>query len=122
MFIPVLANVVKVPMHYLIPSVLALATFGSFGLTGNLSGPVTVLVFSLIGWVFKRYNFSVAAAVIGLLLGGMAEESLIYSYQISGGQWSYLLERPFAIAMLIMLVLSLFGGRLISLLSKKIKN
>ena len=54
MFIPLLANVVKVPMHYLIPSVLALATFGAFGLTGNLSGPVTVWVFALIGWLFKR--------------------------------------------------------------------
>ena len=122
MFIPLLANVVKVPMHYLIPSVLALATFGSFGLTGNIAGPATVLVFALVGWVFKRYNYSVAAAVIGLLLGGMAEESLIYSYQISGGQWSYLLERPFSILMLAMLFLSLFGGRLINFLSQKVRN
>ncbi len=122
MFIPVLANVVKVPMHFLIPSVLALATFGSFGLTGNLSGPITVLIFALIGWVFKRYNFSVAAAVIGILLGSMAEESLIYSYQISGGQWSYLLERPFAILMLVMLMFSLFGGHLVTLLTSKVKT
>lgn len=122
LFIPVLANVVKVPMHYLIPSVLALATFGSFGLTGNMSGPVTVLIFALIGWVFKRYHYSVAAAVIGLLLGSMAEESLIYSYQISGGQWSYLLERPFAILMLILLLASLFGGHLVNFLTSKVKN
>ena len=54
LFIPVLANVVKVPMNYLIPSVLALALFGSFGLTGNMSGPITVMVFSIVGWLFKR--------------------------------------------------------------------
>ena len=122
LFIPVLANVVKVPMNYLVPSVLALATFGSFGLTGNITGPVTVLVFALIGWVFKRHNYSVAAAVIGLLLGGMAEESLIYSYQISGGQWSYLFERPLAILMLILLIFSLFGGKLVHLLTQKIRS
>ena len=122
LFIPVLANVVKVPMNYLVPSVLALATFGSFGLTGNITGPVTVLVFALIGWVFKRHNYSVAAAVIGLLLGGMAEESLIYSYQISGGQWSYLFERPLAILMLILLIVSLFGGKLVHLLTQKIRS
>ncbi len=122
MFIPLLANVVKVPMNYLVPSVLALATFGSFGLTGNISGPITVLVFSVVGWVFKRYNYSVPAAVIGLLLGGMTEESLIYSYQISGGQWSYLLERPFAILMLGLLFVSLFGGRLVSMLSQRVKS
>lgn len=46
---PVLATKVKVPMHYLTPSVFALATFGSFGLTSNLSERVIVLIFAMIG-------------------------------------------------------------------------
>jgi putative tricarboxylic transport membrane protein len=119
LLIPLLAHVVKVPMTYLVPSVLALVTFGSFGLTGDLTGPVTVLVFSIVGWAFARYGYSVPAAVIGLLLGDMAESSLIYSYQISGGQLSYLLERPFALLVLVLLVASLFGKRLIGLLTRR---
>jgi len=119
LFIPVLANVVKVPMPYLIPSVLVLAVCGSFGLTGNLAGPITVMVFALIGWLFKRFNYSVPAAVVGILLGGMADESLIYSYQISGGQWSYLLQRPIAMVFLLLLACSLFGGKLIAVLNSR---
>lgn len=122
MFIPLLANVIKVPMNYLIPSVLALATFGSFGLTGNMSGPLAVMIFAIVGWAFKRYDFSVPAAVIGILLGNMAESSLIYSYQISGGQWSYLLERPVSIVIIILLLFSLLGGKLVSLLTQKVKQ
>ncbi len=122
LYIPVLANVIKVPMRYLIPSVLVLAVCGSFGLVGSLAGPVTVMVFALLGWVFKRHGYSVPACVIGLLLGGMADEQLIYSYQISGGQWSYLLERPVAMAFIAMLVLSLFGGRLVGLLERKLAH
>lgn len=122
LLIPLLANVVKVPMSYLVPSVLALAVFGSFGLTGDLSGPVTVLVFSVAGWVFKRYGYSVPAAVVGLLLGGMAEDSVIYSYQISGGQWSYLLERPMALAILVLLAMSLFGSRLLAMLTRRVRR
>jgi putative tricarboxylic transport membrane protein len=120
--IPLLANVIKVPMSYLVPSVLAMAVFGAFGLTGDLSGPVTVLIFSLIGWIFKRYGYSVPAAVIGLLLGGMAEDSVIYSYQISGGQWSYLLERPITLIILALLAISLFGGKLVDLLTRKARS
>lgn len=119
--IPLLAHVVKVPMTFLVPSVLVVATFGAFGLTGDLSGPITVLIFSIVGWVFKRYGYSVPAAVIGLLLGGMAEDSLIYSYQISGGQWSYLLERPVALMILALLALSLFGNQLVARLGARIK-
>jgi len=119
LFIPLLANVVKVPMNYLVPTVLAMAVFGAFGLTGNLSGPITVLVFSIVGWTFKRFDYSVPAAVIGILLGGMAEDSIIYSYQISGGQWSYLLERPVTIIILGLLVVGLFGRRFVSFLAGK---
>lgn len=122
LLIPLLANVIKVPMSYLVPSVLSMAVFGSFGLTGDLSGPVTVLVFSLVGWVFKRFGYSVPAAVIGILLGGMAEDSVIYSYQISGGQWSYLLERPMALAILALLAVSLFGSRLVAMLTRRVRD
>jgi len=121
-FIPLLANIVKVPMKYLIPSVLTLAVFGSFGLTGDLRGPITVMIFSIIGWLFKRFNYSVPAAVIGLLLGGMAEESLIHSYQISGGQFSYILERPVTIIIIILLGLSIFGGRFVTALKSKVRS
>ena len=122
LLIPLLANVIKVPMTYLVPSVLAIAVFGAFGLTGDLSGPVTVLVFAILGWIFKRYDYSVPAAVIGILLGGMAEDSLIYSYQISGGQWSYLLQRPMALAILALLAASLFGTRLVDTLTRRVRD
>jgi putative tricarboxylic transport membrane protein len=79
-----------------------------------------VLVFSLLGWVFKRYDYSVPAAVIGILLGGMAEDSIVYSYQISGGQWSYLLERPVAVVILVLLAVSLFGGKVAKFLTGRL--
>ena len=118
LFIPLLANVVKVPMRYLVPSVLVMAVFGAFGLTGNMSGPITVMIFSLVGWLFKRFGYSVPAAVVGILLGGMAEDSLIYSYQISGGLWTYLFERPVTIVILFLLVLSLVGNKLFGWLQR----
>jgi putative tricarboxylic transport membrane protein len=119
LLLPVLASVVRVPMSYLIPSVLALAVFGSFGLIGNMSGPITVLVFALIGWLFRRYNYSVPAAVIGILLGRMAESSLLHSYQISGGELSYILERPITLGILALLFLSLFGGKIMAFLTRR---
>jgi len=121
--LPILANVVRVPMNYLIPSVLALAVFGAFGLVGNMSGPITVLVFAVVGWLFKRYNYSVPATVIGILLGGMAESSMLHTFQISGGQFSYVFDRPITLAIIVLLVVSLFGSKLTALLTKRsIKN
>lgn len=119
LLIPVLASIIKVKMNYLVPSVLILAVCGAFGLTGNMSGPITVLVFALIGWVFRRYNFSVPATVIGMLLGSMAESSLVQTLQISGGNFSYIFERPISIVILVLLFISLFGGKIVAKLTKK---
>lgn len=111
--LPILASIVKIRMNYLIPSVLALATLGAFGLTGNLAGPITVLVFAIIGWFFRRYDYSVPGTIIGMLLGRMAESSLLHTYQISGGQGSYIFERPIALGILILMLVSLFSPILI---------
>ena len=121
LLIPILASIIKVKMIYLVPSVLVLATAGAFGLIGNMSGPATVLVFALIGWVFRRYNFSVSAAVIGMLLGKMAESSLVQTLQISGGNFIYIMERPITLIILALLIFSLFGTSLIEKLTKKAK-
>ena len=106
-FVYAASRIVRVPMRILIPSVMSVAIFGSYALTGNESGPVTLFVFAILGWMLSRFNFPVVATVIGLMLGDMVESELIRSYQISGGELGYLWERPIAILFLLLLLASL---------------
>lgn len=106
--IRLLSAIVKVPLRFLIPTVLSMSAFGAYGLTGNMAGPATLLGFALLGWALRRYEYSVPAAVIGLLLGRMAEGELLRSYQISGGRLDYLLGRPITFLLLAALLASLF--------------
>ncbi len=101
-----LGMVVKVPLTYLVPSVLALCAWGGFGITGTIAGPVTVVCFAGLGWLMRRHDYPVAATVIGLLLGRMTEGELVRTMQISGGNpLAYMVERPIAILFLVLLVL-----------------
>lgn len=106
--IRLLSIIVQVPLRYLIPTVLSMAAFGAYGLTGTMAGPITLLVFAMVGWALRKYDYSVPAAVIGLLLGRMAEGELLRSYQISGGSLGYVLERPVTLILLALLLASLF--------------
>ena len=55
----------------------------------------------------RRHDYPVAATVIGLLLGKMAEGELVRTIQISSGNiLNYLTERPIAIILLIVFVLT----------------
>lgn len=112
MFVHLLASVVRVPLRVLIPSVLALSVMGSYGLVQNMSGPYTVLVFAILGWVMRRYNYSAAAMVIGLLLGPMAEAELLRSYQLGGSDLTYVLFRPGVLFIIFALALAAAAPRL----------
>lgn len=116
-----MSSIVKVPLRILVPSVLVLATFGAFGLTGTMAGPITLLVFAVVGWFLRKYEYSVAAAVIGLLLGRMAEGELLRSYQISGGSFDYVWSRPITLGLFLLLVLSLFLPWVIARLQKRVR-
>lgn len=106
-FLAVAGNIVRIPLAVLIPSVLVLAVLGSFAVTGDWAGPVTLFVFAILGWLMKRYDYPVAAAVVGLLLGRMVESELIRTWQLSGGELGFLLDRPVALLFMALLILSL---------------
>lgn len=98
--------VVKVRLRMLVPSILALAVIGSFALAHDIAGPVALAVFAVIGWIMHKFDYPVQAAVVGLLLGRGTEGALLRTFQMSGGHIEFLLTRPIAIIMLILLVAS----------------
>ncbi|GGE60293.1 MAG TPA: tripartite tricarboxylate transporter permease [Paenalcaligenes hominis] len=107
MILPILGLVVRIPLTYLVPSVLALCAWGGFGITGTVAGPMTVMVFAGLGWLMRRHAYPVAATVIGLLLGKMAEGEMVRTLQISAGNpLTYFAERPIAIVLLVLFILS----------------
>ena len=108
LFISVAGNIVKLPLPILIPSVLVLSVVGSYAVTGDIAGPITLFAFAVFGWVMKRYEYPIAATVVGLVLGRMVESELIRSYQLSAGDVLFLLERPVGMVFAALLILSLF--------------
>jgi putative tricarboxylic transport membrane protein len=106
-FVYIAGYVVRVPLRFLIPTVLVVSTFGSYAISGSSSGPITLFVFSILGWAMVRYGYPVAATVVGLLLGGLLEGNLLRTYQISGGDPSYALERPIALVIMALMIMSL---------------
>jgi putative tricarboxylic transport membrane protein len=97
--------IVKVRLSYLIPFVLAVSMMGAFAITGTMLGPLTVAGAGALGWVMRRYGYPVTATVVGLLIGPMAEGELTRSWQISGGDPTFLLSRPITLVMLGLLLL-----------------
>ncbi|WP_277024549.1 tripartite tricarboxylate transporter permease [Paracoccus hibiscisoli] len=106
------SSIVKAPLRYLIPYVIAISMMGAYAITGSVVGPMTVAGAGALGWVMRRYGYPVTAVVVGLLVGPMAEGELVRSWQISGGELSFLLGRPITLFLLLLLAGSVILSQL----------
>lgn len=107
-FVYFASYIVRVPLRFLIPSVLVVSNFGAYAIEGSAAGPITLWVFAILGWAMARYGYPVAAAVVGLLLGGLLESNLLRTFQISGGDYlTYAAERPAAMVVFALMLLSI---------------
>lgn len=112
--------IVSVPIRYLVPSIFVLAVCGTYSLTGSIAGPVVMVFGSIVGWLMIKYQYSVAATVVGILLGGTAETLLIQVHQLTSGfKMEFLLQSPLSIILFVFIVgllvyrpLKLIFGRL----------
>ncbi|WP_449289332.1 tripartite tricarboxylate transporter permease [Natronobacterium texcoconense] len=82
----------RLDTDYIIPIVVVLSFLGTYALDANAIDVVTIVVFGVIGFYMVRYNYSVIAFVLGVVLGNIAERNLHTSLEISGGSWAIFVD------------------------------
>jgi putative tricarboxylic transport membrane protein len=79
-------------------------------LRNTLFDVAAMCVFGLVGYVLKKFDYSLPAFIIAFILGPGAEESLRQSLMLSADGWGIFLDRPVAI-IFILLAVSIVGIR-----------
>jgi len=118
----VFARVTLIPRTFLWPSVFVLAVVGSYALAQSMLDVWIMLIFALLGFIFRRYGFSPAPIIMGVILGEMVENTLKQSLLIFEHNWWMFFERPIVVAFFVLTLLGLFGPYLARLLSGRIKK
>lgn len=106
---------------YLIPVVIALATLGSFGVRGSWLDVYTVLIFGVLGFFMMKYNYSIIAFVLGIVLGPIAEENLIRSLQLSDGSLLIFVNEPLPL-LLTLMTLAVVASPLVSAIRSYLRD
>ena len=110
------ARVLDVPSKYLMPAVVLISFVGIYGLTGSTFDVYMMVVFGVLGWVFRKADIPMVPAVMGIVLGEMMEKNLRRALTISDGELTIFWESPLAMSMLGVAVLAfvapLIWGRL----------
>jgi putative tricarboxylic transport membrane protein len=93
----------KVPLRILMPCILVLCFIGSFSINNSMFDIGLTVLFGLAGYFFKIARIPVAPAVLGLILGPIAEEGIRQSMLMAKAQdiglLHYLIGRPISLVL-----------------------
>lgn len=101
------ARVTLIPRAILWPIVFALAIVGAYSLNQAMLDVWLALIFGVLGYLLRRFGFSVAPVAIGLILGEMVETNLQNSLKMFDGAWWKIFTQPLAAVFLILAVIGL---------------
>jgi putative tricarboxylic transport membrane protein len=90
-------KLLQIPRPYLYAGILTFAALGSYSVNASAVDLVLLLALGVLGWVMRRFGFPIAPAIVGLILGPIAEEQLRRTLAISQGDPIALVSSPFAI-------------------------
>lgn len=99
-------RVSMVKTRYCVTCIMLLICTAAFSIQTNIFDVWVALFFGLVGIIMKRFNFSVAAFVLGMILGPILEVSLQRSLVLSRGDFSIFFTRPICMGLLAITVAS----------------
>ena len=108
-FAKVFARISLIPAPLLWPAVFVLSVIGAYAPNQAMAEVWVAIAFGFVGFFMKRYGFSPAPLVIGLVLGRMVEETLKQSLLIFDLSWGGFLGRPIALTLFGLTALFLLG-------------
>jgi putative tricarboxylic transport membrane protein len=93
-FVPFFASILRIPFAILTPLIIVICAIGSYAVHNSMIDIWYMLIFGVIGYVFKKLDYPLAPLVLALVLGDMAENALRQSLIMSQGSLAIFFTRP----------------------------
>ena len=103
----------KIPRSYLYAGILVFSTLGVYGMRQSAFDLVLLYAIGLLGVVMRRFDFPAAPAVVGMILGPLAEAQMRNAVAIGEGRWTVFLERPGSLTLMVIVLAVLIVPRLL---------
>lgn len=98
--IPMWLQILRIPRPVLFSVILVFCIVGAYSLNSRVFDIAVMLVFGLVGFVFRKVDIPLAPLVLTVILGPLMERTLRQSLEMSGGAYSILWASPLSIGLL----------------------
>ena len=110
--IRIFSKLVEIPREILMPLIMVISIIGSYSIGGNVIDIVWTVVFGIIGYFMKCYDYPGGPLVLGLILGPNLELNLrraVMSAGSVGGMIVDIFTSPFSLVLVVLLGLIIFS-------------
>ena len=121
--VPFWAAILRIPFSVIAPVIIVICAIGAYTVHSSMFDVVLMMVFGVMGYLFKKLKYPLAPLVLALVLGDMAEASFRQAMLLSQGSlaifWSNPLVGSIVSLAMLMLLWPLVGWLKRSLLRRE---
>ncbi|AMO23730.1 tripartite tricarboxylate transporter permease [Ramlibacter solisilvae] len=92
--VPLFASILRIPFSIIAPVIVVICAIGAYTVHNAMLDVWFMMLFGVVGYVFKKLDYPLAPLVLALVLGDKAEDSFRQAMLVSQGQISILWSNP----------------------------
>lgn len=119
--VPLFASILRIPFSIIAPIIIVVCAVGAYTVHNAYMDIAVMLLFGVLGYIFKKLSYPLAPLVLALVLGDMAESSFRQAMLLSQGDLSIFWSNALVGSIVGLAMLMLFWP-LISLLLGKLRS
>jgi putative tricarboxylic transport membrane protein len=106
--VPLFAAILRVPFSVIAPLIIVLCAIGSFTVKNAIFDVWMMVVFGLLGYLFKKLQYPLAPLVLAIVLGDNAESAFRQAMLMSQGELGILFSKKLVGSMTTLALVLLF--------------
>ncbi len=95
-FVPLFVAILRTPFAILMPSIVFVCAIGAYAVNNRMIDIWYMILFGVVGYVFKKLDYPIAPMVLALVLGDLAESAMRQSLIMSQGSPLIFFSSPIA--------------------------
>ncbi|MDB1126040.1 tripartite tricarboxylate transporter permease [Vibrio algarum] len=102
-------RIIEVPKMLMIPIIIFLSIVGAYAINNSMFDIGIAISFGLLGFVLGKLEIPSSPILLAIILGPMAETNLRKALLMYEGSWSFLYDRPIALAFILLAIFSVYS-------------
>ncbi|MEG3755028.1 tripartite tricarboxylate transporter permease [Psychromonas arctica] len=102
-------RIIEVPKIMMIPIIIFLSVIGAYAINNSMFDVGIAITFGLLGFILNKLDIPSSPILLAIILGPMAETNLRKSLILYEGSWSFIYDRPIALAFILFAIFSVYS-------------